>query len=125
MAEGALDSDRAERAVRIEKTGQTNNRVQLEQGESRGGVLEIDSPKFQCRDQVGRQRVYVHFEADGQRSGRAYTRPYAAKLCAFDGLVEVKRVTPEGFIAECVETKSLPALIGQLLGVFTNNRVKP
>src|SRR5579864_9262969 len=120
MAEGALDSDGAKSSLRIDEAGQAHNRVQLEEGYGRCGILEIHFPEFQCRDEVGGKRVDVHLEANGERGSRTYSWAYAAKLCAFDGLMELESVAPEGFVAECVETESLLALFGHLPRVFTS-----
>src|SRR5579872_1163736 len=124
MAERALDADGAKRSLRIDETGQANYRVQLEEGDGRCGILEIHFSEFQCRDEVGGKRVDVDFEANGERGGRTYSWAYAAKLCAFDGLMELESVAPEGFVAECVEAKSLFALFGHLPRVLTNARVE-
>ena len=44
------------------------------------GSAQIDFPVFQCCYQCGRQRVYVHLEADGQRGDRTYSRPYSTNF---------------------------------------------
>jgi hypothetical protein len=124
MAQRALDSDRTERSLRIEKSGEAHYRVQLEQSHGRCGVRQINFPSFQCCDQRGRKRIYVHLEANGQRGGRTYSWPYASQIGAFDGLVELKSVAPEGFVTERIKTEGLPAVLDHSSHILSNNSIK-
>jgi hypothetical protein len=58
-------------------------------------IAQIDFALFQCCDQCGRKRIYVHFESHCQRRARVYPRSYASQFCAFNCLVKLKRVTPK------------------------------
>ena len=66
------------------------------------GSSRLTLPALICFFKAVRQRVGVDLEADGQRGLRRDAGADAAVLLAGDGLVQLKRVAPEGLAAEGV-----------------------
>src|SRR4029077_12401282 len=62
----ALDAHRPDAAVGIGKGGDADDGVELEQRDGRGRSAEFDLAGFDLPLQSVRERVGIHFEADGQ-----------------------------------------------------------
>src|SRR5207253_8256387 len=120
MAKRALDSNRLQSSLRIEKTGHTQNRVQLEQRKCCGGIIQIDIPFLKSRYQAGGKRVHIHLQPDGESGCRTNSRSYSAQFCSFDCLVEVQCVAPKSLIAERIEAKDALALLNHCFRIVTN-----
>jgi hypothetical protein len=59
MANRALDSDRSQRAIGLKEAFDTHDRVELEQRERRGRIVDVDAASFELPDQVPGQRIRV------------------------------------------------------------------
>src|SRR6266566_4662580 len=110
MAQRALDANRPDVSARIEETGDAHNRVELQQRERGGGVIEIHLPLAQLLCQCFGEGVDVHLEPDRERRLGADSRTYAAVPLPGNGLVQLQRVTPERFITERIEAEGLPSI---------------
>jgi len=80
-------------------------------------IVEIHAPVLQLRDQRLRQRVCIDFQTNGESSRGAYARTNAAEIRTFNRAMQLQRIAPEDLIAECIETKSLLALVEHALRV--------
>jgi len=88
--------------------GDADDRVELEQRQRGGRIVEIDAPAPELLLELGGQRVHVHLEPDGERRRGAHAGSDPAVVLAFDGLVELERVAPPGLVAERVVAEDLP-----------------
>src|SRR5581483_9112967 len=120
MAQGALRPQRSDLPRVVEPARQTEHGIELEQGERRGGIVEIHLPGLELCFQLLGQGIGVHFEADRERGLRAHARPDAAVFRARDRLVELQGVAEEGFRAVGIEAEDLPALFDHALRVLAD-----
>jgi hypothetical protein len=125
VAQGALRADRAQAAVRFEKSGQADDCVELEQSQCDGRIVQIDAALAQIFDQCTGERIDVHFQPDRQRRFRAYTGAHTAESLALDRLVQLDGVAPEGLVSERIEAKNLPAFGHSPLGMLTDIPIEP
>ena len=95
VAERALNAHRLEAAVGIGKSRDADHCVQLEKGDRRGRVFQVDFPGLELLLQSVRERVHVHLEADVQRGLRRDAGADAAVPLARDGFVQLEGVAPE------------------------------
>jgi hypothetical protein len=97
------------------------NRLQIEQRNCGGRIVEIDCAVLQAGDYGWRQRIEVHLQTDSQRSFRADARSHAARLNTCDRLMKFKSVSPERFISKGVESEGASARKHHVLGIVRNH----
>ena len=116
MTERALYTDGFERAVMIEKSRQPYNRVQLQESQGYGGIVQVHLPTLDLLDQSSRKSILVHFESDGQCSCRRDARAYSTMLGAFNSAMELQRTAPKILITKRIMTENVSALLHEVLG---------
>src|SRR5262249_35446197 len=107
MTQRALDADRFDILLSVEKSRDTDDGIQLQQRESSSGVVQIDSS---FRDALAHgigQRVHIHLQSHSQRRFRTDAWPHTPELLSGDRLMQLKCITPEPFVPEGVEPKDL------------------
>src|SRR3989449_9161975 len=124
VAECALDPDRSDAAVGVEEPADAHHRLQFEQRQGGGRIVEVDLAGLELLLQRLGQRVRVYLEADRQRCLGADTATDAAVLLAGDRLVELERVAPERFIAEGVEAEDLSPFPHHARGIVLDHRIE-
>src|SRR5215471_4823484 len=117
MTQGALNSHRNQFPLLVEVAGYADNRVELEQGQSRGRIVEIDLATFELIDEAGGQGVQVNFQTYGERGLGTYSWTDTAQFFSGDRLVEMQSIAPKGFVAKSVVAKNLLTLLQHLLGI--------
>ena len=107
MTKCALDTHRLDAAVGVGEGGDPDDGVELEQGDGRGWIVEVDLARLDLLLQSVRQRVCIDLEADGQRGFWRDARTDAAVLLTGNGFMQLKFVPPEGLAPECLVAESL------------------
>ena len=102
----ALDAHRLDAAVRVGEGGDTDDGVELEQGDGRGWIVEVDLGRFDLLLQSARQRVCIDLEANGQRGFWRDARTDTAVFLTGNGFMQLKRVTPEDLAPERLVAES-------------------
>ena len=78
----------------VQEALDAHDRIQLEQGDRGGRVVEIDFLLFHLLDEVRGKRVHIDLQADFQRGFRTQPGTDAAELLAGDGLVQLEAHRP-------------------------------
>ena len=102
VADRARETDRAERALGVEKPDHTDNRLQFEQLQRHCGVVEIDPAVLDRLDHRRWQHSGVDFQTQVERLLWAHLS---------DGQMQLKLTAPKGFIAKGVEPKDLTPVL--------------
>jgi hypothetical protein len=110
VTERALDADRTQPSA-LEESRQADDGLQPEQGERRGGIVEVHVAAAKLPHEIGRQPVEIDLEPHRKRRTRAHSRADAAELRSGDCLVQPKRVSPECLVAEGVEPERPQAFL--------------
>src|SRR5579864_1204858 len=113
MAERALYAHGLQRAIGIEKSGDSDYGIQFQQGQSDSWIIQVNLSGFDLLDQRRRKRILIYFQPDGQRRCRRYTGPNAAVLCAFNGRVQLERAAPKVLVAGGIIAENVLALLGK------------
>src|SRR5579883_3566697 len=100
MTDRALHAQARQR-IAGEMAGHADDRVETQQRQRIGGIVEIDLAGAQGLAQRWGERLYIDLETDAQCRCRADRR---------DRLVEAELAGPEVLVAECVEAEGLPPL---------------
>jgi hypothetical protein len=93
----------------LELAFETHYRVEFEQCECDTCIIEIHPAGAQVTLQRIWQRIHVHFQADPQSRLWTDTTTDAAKTGSLDRAMQLQRATPEGFVAERVESEYEPS----------------
>ena len=113
----ALDAHRLDAAVGVGEGGDTDDGVELEQGDGRRWIVEVDLAGLDLFLQSVWQRVCIDLEADGQRGFWRDARADAAVFLTGNGFMQLKRVAPEGLAPERLVAEGFLALIEHRLRV--------
>src|SRR5690348_10300017 len=103
MTEGALNSDRLQRSVGVEKARQSKHGIGLQQSQRSCRIVEIYFTVLDLFHRRLRQSIRIHFETGSKRRSWAQSRPDAAEFRALDRFVQLQLVAPERFVAEGIE----------------------
>ncbi len=106
MTKRALDAHRPDAAVGVGEGGDADDGVELEQGDGRGWIVEVDLGRFDLLLQSARQRVCLDLEANGQRGFWRDARTDTAVFLTGNGFMQLKRVTPEDLAPERLVAES-------------------
>jgi len=120
MAQRTLDARGLQRSLLVENSGNANNRIQLQQRQRRGGIIEIALTFLQRLHKRRRKRIDIHFQPHRQRRCGTNSGTHTAKLCPFDRLMQMNRIASKRFIAERIKAKNFPATIGQAFRVIVS-----
>src|SRR5436190_16685438 len=105
MAEAAGDADGSDVLFLVVPGGfYANYGVMLKEQDGVLGIVEINFLGLQQRDHGRGQLIGIHLQSHCQRLLRGQPWTGAAVLFAGDWLVQAKLSTPEGLIAEGVES---------------------
>src|SRR4051812_43632971 len=105
MAKRALDAHRLDATLRRREGGDANHGVELEQRDRGSGVVEVHLAGGELLLERRRQRVGIDLQADREGGLGRDAGTDAAVLLARDCLMQLQRIAPERFAAECVITK--------------------
>src|SRR5262249_52567579 len=75
------------------------------------GIVEVDGALVELFADRPGQRIDVDFQSGRECRAGGEARTNTTVRRAFDRLMELERVSPEGFVAERVEPERLPALL--------------
>ena len=120
MAQRALNADGLQRSAGCEESLDPDDGVELEKRDSHCRVVQVDGTSFDLSSLLGRKRVEVDLQADCERCSRTDAGTDAAERGSFNRTMEFQRVSPEGLIAERIESKRLPAVRHFVHGIRQN-----
>jgi hypothetical protein len=107
MANGARDAEGADFSILIQKAFDAEDCVQLEQGNGRGRIIQVDLFLFYLRHEVSRERVHVDLETNGQGGFRTHAGADPAEFLPEDCVVKFQSITPKRFIPKRVKAEDL------------------
>src|SRR5579864_284995 len=100
MAEGALNPHRANLPVFVKEAGDSDNRIQFQERQRRGWIVQVNFAGFELLYQRFRQSICVHFQADREGGLGAYPAADTAILLARDCFMKLQRAAPESLASE-------------------------
>src|SRR5438046_650311 len=121
----ACNADGSDVAVGIENPGHADDGVQLQQGQRRCRIVEIDLAGLELLLQRRGEGVQVYLEPDREGGLGAHAGPHAAVLFAGDGPMQLQRPAPERLVAEGVEAEGPPPFPHHALAVVVDDRIEP
>ena len=104
-------------AVRLEETGNANDRVDLQQKKRVGRIVQIHLAGLDGRGDLLRYRIHVDFESELKRLFGADAAAHSAELFPFNRLVKLKLPAPEILAAKSVEAENLPTILQQVVRI--------
>src|SRR5439155_15924360 len=125
VAQRAGDTNRLETSGGVvgvvEDPFDAHHSPELQQGQRRGRIVQVDLARLNGADNGRRQRVGVYLEANLQsQAGTDAATDAAREVRAFDGLVQRDRVADEALATERVVAKRRAALIHKVAGVVAH-----
>ena len=111
VTQGTLNSERSQAILPVKETRHADNRIELQQRQCIGRVVQIHLPGGQFPFQRLGQSIHVHFQSNGQSGAGAYTGADPAQIGSLNRLVQLEGVTPECLIPERVIPEDVPALV--------------
>src|SRR6266545_3202053 len=90
-----------------------DHRVEPEERDGHGWIVEVDLAALEGRHQSMRQGVDVDHEPERQRHVRTDSGPDSSPRLSFDRLVQAQGAAPERLVAEGVEPEGLAPFLDQ------------
>src|SRR5262249_24287521 len=122
MAEGTLDTHRLQGFRRIEKTGDADNRIQLEECQRNSRIVQVDCATLDLVNQGFWQRVDIDLQTHCECGFRANSRTDSTQAGTLNCLMKFKSVAPERLIAKSIKAENLLSLFN-LLNLILNRGV--
>src|SRR3954465_14516284 len=120
MTQSALDADRCQLSRRIKESGESDNRIELQQCKRCCRTVQVNVSSTNSLQKLVGYGIDIHFQAEPQCRLRAESGAHAPETHAGNCLMQHELASPERLIAKCVEPKNAAALIDHSVRIYLN-----
>jgi hypothetical protein len=114
VTKSALNAHRLKLAGSIEASGYADDGIQFQKRDRHRRIVEVDCSLCDLLANACGDGIDINLQSDRKCSRRAHTWSYSTQTSASDRLVQLQCASPEGLVAEGVETKGSSSALDSL-----------